>query len=254
MNQQPDKLFRERLENYQRPVSAEAWSRIENRLDNKRDKALLLKIAASLIFLAIAGVTLWQSNADRTESALLSERKTQPEVKTETPEKKKSVTPSNVVIPKPGVKKDRTINENKKVTPKESSKQEFQAPLVGIDRSIARVEEQTPVKEEEKQEVDAIVVEAITEAQPLVAETSVESKVEDAKIKLVYSVEEMNEKYLDKKALAEATSEEKKPSTLRKLWDKASDLKNNQEAFGDLRQKKNEILALNFKSEKRSKN
>jgi hypothetical protein len=253
MNQQPDKLFRERLENYQRPVSAEAWSRIENRLDNTRDKALLLKIAASLIFLVIAGVTLWQWNADRTEQALLSERKTQPEVKTETPEKKKSVTPSNVVTPQPEVKKDRTVIK-KKVTPKEPSKQEFQAPLVGIDRSIARVEEQTPVKEEEKKEVDAIVVEAITEAQPLVAETSAESKAEDTKIKLVYSVEEMDDKYLDKKALAEATSEEKKPSTLRKLWDKASDLKNNQEAFGDLRQKKNEILALNFKSEKRSKN
>ena len=253
MNQQPDKLFRERLEDYQRPVSAEAWSRIENRLDNKRDKALLLKIAASLIFLVIAGVTLWQWNAGRTEAPLLTERKTQPEVKTETPEKKKSVTPSHVVTPQPEVKKDRTIIEKKKVTPKESSKQEFQAPLVGIDRSIAKVDEQAPIKEEST-ETDPVVVDAITEAQPLVAENSVDSKVEDTKIKLVYSVEEMDEKYLDKKALAEATSEEKKPSTLRKLWDKASDLKNNQEAFGDLRQKKNEILALNFKSEKRSKN
>jgi hypothetical protein len=60
----------------------------------------------------------------------------------------------------------------------------------------------------------------------------------------------VNAKYLDKKSLAEATSNEKKPSRLRKLLDKAYDLKHNQEPFADLRQKKNEILALNFKNEK----
>jgi hypothetical protein len=76
-----------------------------------------------------------------------------------------------------------------------------------------------------------------------------------AGITLVYTVDEVNEKYLDKKSLAEATSADKKPSTLRKLLDKAYDLKHNQDPFGDLRQKKNEILAPNFKSEKqRSQN
>jgi hypothetical protein len=74
-------------------------------------------------------------------------------------------------------------------------------------------------------------------------------------VTLIYSAEEVNEKYLNKKALAEATSDNKKPSTLRKLFDKAYDLKHNQDPFGDLRQKKNEILALNFKNEKqRSQN
>ena len=65
--------------------------------------------------------------------------------------------------------------------------------------------------------------------------------------------EETN-KYLNENALAEATSEEKKSSTLKKLLKKANDLKNNQDPFGDLRQKKNEILALNFKNEKRGQN
>jgi hypothetical protein len=54
--------------------------------------------------------------------------------------------------------------------------------------------------------------------------------------------------------LAEATPELKKPSTLKKLLDKAYDLKHNQDAFGELRQKKNEILALNFKNEKQQRN
>jgi hypothetical protein len=42
---------------------------------------------------------------------------------------------------------------------------------------------------------------------------------------------------------------------LRKLLDKAYDLKHNQDPLGDLRQKKNEIFALNFKNDKqRSEN
>jgi hypothetical protein len=59
---------------------------------------------------------------------------------------------------------------------------------------------------------------------------------------------------LDKKALAQATSEEKKSSTFKKLLKKANDLKSNQDPFGDLREKKNEILALNFRNEKRGQN
>ena len=67
---------------------------------------------------------------------------------------------------------------------------------------------------------------------------------------IVFSAEEVNEKYLTDKPVAEATSEAKESSTLRKLLDKAYDLKNNQDPIGDLRQKKYEILAMNFKHQK----
>jgi hypothetical protein len=57
--------------------------------------------------------------------------------------------------------------------------------------------------------------------------------------------------YLKKNAEGEATSGSRKTSTLKRVLQKASELKNNdQDPFGDLRQMKNEILALNFKSEK----
>jgi len=52
MNQQPDKLFKQKLENYQRPAPARAWSRIEAGLSKKNNKGLWLKIAASLLLLA----------------------------------------------------------------------------------------------------------------------------------------------------------------------------------------------------------
>jgi hypothetical protein len=59
---------------------------------------------------------------------------------------------------------------------------------------------------------------------------------------------------LNKNSLAEATPAEKKPSTFKRVLNKALELKHNQDPIGDLREKKNEILALNFKNEKRSKN
>ncbi len=68
-------------------------------------------------------------------------------------------------------------------------------------------------------------------------------------ITLVFTAEEVDE-YLVKKEIAKATSDGKKTSTLMKVLKKASNLKNNQDPLGELRQKKNEILALNFKSEK----
>ena len=88
-------------------------------------------------------------------------------------------------------------------------------------------------------------------------ETTVTPKVAPEKNKstmtLTFTAEETN-KYLDKNALAEATQEDKKSSTFKKLLKKANDLKSNQDPFGDLREMKNEILALNFKNEKRGQN
>jgi hypothetical protein len=74
-------------------------------------------------------------------------------------------------------------------------------------------------------------------------------------VTLIFDAEQVNEKFLNKNLIVKATPEEKKPSTLRKLLDKAYDLKHNQDPLGNLRQRKNEIFALNFKNDKqRSEN
>ena len=67
---------------------------------------------------------------------------------------------------------------------------------------------------------------------------------------IVFTPEEVNQKYLSRKNEARATSEAKQPSTLRNLLDKAQDLKHNQDPLGEIRQKKDEILAMNFRKEK----
>ena len=65
---------------------------------------------------------------------------------------------------------------------------------------------------------------------------------------------EETDKYLNKNAIAEATSKERKSSTFKKLLKKANELTSNQDPFGDLRVKKNEILALEFKNDRRGQN
>lgn len=69
-------------------------------------------------------------------------------------------------------------------------------------------------------------------------------------VTLNYSIQDVAA-YLEKNLDDEATDDDKKQSTLKKLLQKANDLKTNQDTFGELRQRKNEILALNFKNDKR---
>ncbi|HTF17848.1 MAG TPA: hypothetical protein VK658_07235 [Chryseolinea sp.] len=69
-------------------------------------------------------------------------------------------------------------------------------------------------------------------------------------VTLTYTADDVSA-YLDKNVDGEATDDDKKQSTLKKLLQKANDLKTNQDPFGELRQRKNEILALNFKNDKR---
>jgi hypothetical protein len=245
MNQQPEKLFREKLENHSKPAPALAWNRIEQNLDKKNKSFFWLKIAASFLLVATASLLLWQPKEKETV-VLQSAQQIKP--KEETPVK---------------VEKPAEVNASEITKPKTQ-----EPPAEQVKRSLAlpRKKQTIPVAQEQikspaiaavEVETEPVVVEEVTEALTIPTETTVAETTSagNSGVTLIYTAEEVNDKYLDKKSLAEATSEGKKSSTLRKLLDKAYDLKNNQDPFGDLRQKKNEILALNFKNEKqRSQN
>ena len=62
MNQQPDKLFREKLEGYQKPAPASAWEKIAAAQSKKNDRWLWLKIAACIAFVAAAGYMVLPEN------------------------------------------------------------------------------------------------------------------------------------------------------------------------------------------------
>jgi hypothetical protein len=70
---QPDKLFKERLEQFESPAPISTWDRIESNLDRPNYKSLWLKVAAGIALLAIASFAWYvNSNKDRNDQQLAS--------------------------------------------------------------------------------------------------------------------------------------------------------------------------------------
>jgi len=257
MNQQPDKLFHDKLSSYQRTAPAHAWDKIDAGLSQQttsKSIGLWWKIAASVSVIGVAAYLLWPvaSNSNVEPSALT-------EVK---PQVQQPVTTNN--IPQPEVSDKKTLIGEETVKPK-SQKQNSTVVdnVVEGEVNVAKNESPsgTPLTQTDAESQTIAVAENAVEQQnttvPLPADEQqtvvVNSSVEHKPVRLVFTVTD-SEEYLDKKALAQATDEDKDASTFKKLLKKAKDLKNNQDPFGDLREKKNEILALNFRNEKRGQN
>jgi hypothetical protein len=244
MNQQPDKLFREKLEGYQKPAPASAWEKIAAAQTKKNDKGLWLKIAASILLAAVAAYLLLPgNNSTNISQPSLTEAATQKKDETTSQQQKPiSDIPTEVKDePAPIAKRETT---QKRKTVKKSMPEVEQTVIVAINEETKPQNESMPLVEHNN-----IVVSPLAEIEVAVTETQTDLQPAQQGVTLVFTAEDVDE-YLDKKALAEATSDSKKSSTLKKLLKKANDLTNNQDPFGELRQKKNEILALNFKSEK----
>ena len=242
MNQQPDKLFREKLESLQKPAPASAWDKIEKNLDNKSPKGLWWKIAASLLLLAVATYMLWPKNSHSIENS--------------TALKKVEETKSISNPKEEQIKKESPAPTQTSVTPIESSqknnvakvdKQKHQTenkvePKISMEESVANTEPQlNDVTPKTETKIESAEVAAI--------DKNAASVKTDEYITLIVTADEAN-KYLTKNTNTQATSDVKKTSSLRKLLKKASDLTNDQRPLADLRQKKDEILALNFDSKK----
>lgn len=249
-----DKLFNEKLASYERTPPVGAWTKIENNLDGN-SRGLWLKIAAGLSAIAIVSFVLVKTMDDNTNDLANDKENTQSNEESPTIEKhdQTPVAKSEVPVTKEDSRKDLKVADQDK--PSEKTEHEPIKAIVPIDNeNIAAIEQDTVTGSVTTTEnipetsQNSVAVAETTEVEEPVLDT-------DNAITIVYSAEEVNSKYLNKDAATEATSDDKKPSTLRKLLEKAYDLKHNQDAFGGLRQKKNEILALNFKNEKeRSQN
>ena len=243
MNQQPDKLFNDKLRDLQKPAPAAAWGRIEANLEKKTSRKFLWwQIAASLALFALVGYLTWFHNYNKAQPAITqSEALTAPvfEEQKETAEEVPS-----------------TVEEQKQ-------KPAFTSPALPAKTAPNRTKVTTNakiIKEQVAQALPEPVEEELspnaTAYTPTVKETEEdESPAADKSVPMKFTISaEETDKYLNKLGVAHATSEDQRPSTFKKLLKKANDLKSNQDPFGDLREKKNEILALNFRSDKREQN
>lgn len=256
MNQQPDQFFRNKLHGYEKPVSSDIWNRVSGNLPKQNHQMFWLRIAAGAALLITASILIVRfpngnenpmaSQSDRPLNESQNAKKTQPGLpETQAP-------PAHEGSEKPGLpaiagseKKDvfQSRKEPKRSTPaipSESILENNPGAPAGHKPTDGPLLAGNPNSPEES---TAVIEAAVTE--PIV----------DENITIILSSQEVNQKYLKKKNTeAQATSEVKESSGLRKLLDKAYDLKHNQDPFGDLRQKKNEILARNFKNNKRNEN
>jgi hypothetical protein len=244
MNQQPDKFFRDKLDRYQRPAPAGAWNKIEAGLAKKNNKPVpWLAIAASLLLLAAATFLFWPEKKNTGQPAPLATD--QKNVPSHTPAGKNAEPESSTAVVKPKTLDEQASIAPYKPAPKKTEMKKQEAPAEDVMVADAGAEERMVTTSKEPSKIQKPSTE-----QPVAANvTPSTEQPENKNIKLVFSAAE-SEAYLDKKSLAEATSSEKKSSTLKKLLKKAEDLKTNQDPFGELRQKKNEILALNFRTDK----
>jgi hypothetical protein len=243
---QPDKLFRDKLRGYDRPVSRDTWHKIAVNLDKKKSDKIWLKLAASVILVALCGIALW--NLLDVPSKNLAHGSNKPLV--EQPAKLNDS--SNVeTLPQ--------ISENVETPDVAPGKEKSQPHKNGVT-TPKKKDKSTNKKENVLHPATPPVVEDHTRApENFIAQTESVTPVlpvnNERSVTLIFNAEQVNEKFLNKNPIVQATPEEKKPSTLRKLLDKAYDLKHNQDPLGNLRQRKNEILALNFKNDKqRSEN
>lgn len=248
--QQPDNFFREKLNKYQKPAPQGAWNKIESALEKKTEpKFFWWKIAAVFLLVAGAGYVLWNDNTNSGPPPL-AQAEQQPLKDTDHLDKPKIPEKSSQA------NRDNLAGDNLK---------KDKAGKTGVVRQQQQPKkvDREPIREVQDDElvVPAKIVQGehdrLAQEVPLEAVSPTVERENPAEarstVTLTFTSEETSQ-YLNKNALAEATSNEKKPSNLKKLLQKANDLKSNQDPFGDLRERKNEILALSFKTDKRGQN
>ena len=231
MNQQPDKLFREKLEDYHKPAPASAWDKIEEGLSKKNSMASWFRASAAVVLLAAAAFILWPKPNQTHELQPLLAKAPEPEVLKKDEHQESSLMQESA---KPATAENvRAIETNQ--TP-----QKEVVPTIPVQQEAQTLmSDEIKVASNDANHADNIVQEVID-----AVVTSEKTESVDQPVTLVYTAEEVNAKYFKQEAYFQATSDKKKTSTLKRLLNKANDLKNN-DPFGELRQKKNEILALN---------
>jgi len=248
-NQQPDNFFRERLADHHKQPPAAAWDKIEKSLKKNEPKFVWWKVAASLLLLISVGYILWLQSSGKNNQAIsqASSEIESPDLKAIEPklESEKSHATTEARADEGGT--IASANDKKSANKKTINK------TIKHKATERKFVELAPVVSSPSQEILQPTEAPIAENTSGNVTPPLQVAKKSSSITLTITAEEA-EKYLDKNALAEATSNEGKSSTLKKLLKKANELTSNQDPFGDLRVKKNEILALEFRNDKRGQN
>jgi cell division protein FtsN len=232
MSNKIDNLFNGKLSDHSLTPSAEAWSRIESGLSKKNKFVIVWRAAAVFVLLGLLTGSwfYWQSKQNDHETRLVTKEpvpnKITQEVNSEV--KETPVAPLQKTESVPQIAADTKQEKNKPVT--QEQKKLMQQPQVALNKP-----EPIKVEEIEQVKIETVEVTQVTKAEkPIVIEFTLEPVTQNTI------------------AVAQATETEK--PALKKIWDKALDIKNGDTELGGLRMAKNELFAFDFRKDKSKRN
>lgn len=225
-----DKFFKDKLEEHQLAPSPMAWAKVEERLVKKNKTVIWLRWAASIALAGLLTFFLINQQA-KNETPVLTETK-----KDEAPAE---IQKPNTVAPAETIAEGTPKSEEKKETNVLTNRQHnapIQAPAK-METAVAAVEPQETQPEVSLQEPEKTM-------EPAQSEVKEVTKA----VVLVYSLPSRPVVQMDGATLASNADE--KQTGIQKIWEAAKEVKNSDNPWGELREAKNELLALDFKKEK----
>jgi len=221
------------------PAPVNAWSRIEKEMKAEQPTYLLWKVAAAILLLLVSIALLLPDRITQQQSSALS----LVTPTTQTPVQNEKVVEINKESPLP-IEAVEQSEKNSKQT-RLVNKTVSTSPLPTAEETM--LIEEVPLEQEQAITI-ASVTDLPTEPIEVLEEKSVQelsSSVLEERNTIVIAASEVNQKYLRSPAADQATIETEITSSFRKLIDKAAAFKNNSSGLAELRQKKNELLAVN---------
>lgn len=220
-----DQLFKNKLGDLRATPSAEAWMKVEAGLSKKNNKVILWRIAAVLALFGLLTAT-WLYTTE-TNQQVKSISQTEPTIQEST----SAVNSLPSVVPVETEKKNLQQTETKSLKKQKNRSTEVAANNISTE----------PLKEE--QQAVPLVID-----QNIVMESTTVAKVEKP-IVIEFTLDAIT---TETQQVAQAREE--KSTGLKKIFDKALELKNGESDFGSLRDAKNELFALDFRKDKTKRN
>jgi hypothetical protein len=256
MTSPPDKLFRDRLENYNKQAPPSAWNRIESGLDHKRTHRTWMKIAAGLLLLIAASTLIWRG--DEKISVAEKPGDIKEEITGQLENNRKGVYPEKDVKPE-------VLKRDAEITLSQAASNFSQSSSTAKKK---RIKGATPINPASLPNHPDIATTASTPASEELPENPVditeggtELQVISGEIKedaigtnITYTAKEVNAKFLKQVTPSDATPEKKTTSGFQKVIDRAFELTHEESLLAELREKKNEWLSINISSKQRETN
>lgn len=242
MASRPDKLFHDKLADYQRQAPPGAWQRIDKGLDKSNGFSIFFKVAAAVLVIAMAGYVVWSSPSHNGESSqvLTSNIPDQPSSKnnaaTSVPPEVFEKPEAPDIVASPSVNNETVAASYSLVARNKNSKR-------ALESEHPQLSFELPIEESQLQSVEEIKTIDITATERTETVNEISSR------KIIYSVEHAQSRFLKKNT---PSFKDDEIETVRKqkitevAYGVARSLKNSEIGFGELRQLKDEFFALDF--------